>query len=130
MRWLLWLFVVVLLCSAIIFAQAPPSADTYVASSSPNTNYGTSTILALQPNVYTFISFNLSGIPANSTVQKAVLRLFVSAPSVPATGSFNVYQINTAWAEKTLTWNNKPALGNVVGGPVSLGSSSYQNFVE
>ena len=121
---------VALLYSTIALAQAPPAADTYVASSSPTANYGNSTILALQPNVYIFINFNLSGIPTNATVQKAVVRLFVSAPAVPATGTFNVYQINTSWAEKTLTWNNKPTLGSLVGGPVSLGSSSYQNFVE
>ncbi len=130
MRRFVFLLAGSLLCSSIVLAQVPPAADTYVASGAPTTNYGTNTILALQPNVYTFISFNLSGIPSNATVQKAVLRLFVSAPAAPVTGTFSVYQINTAWAEKTLTWNNKPALGSVVGSPVSLGSSSYLNFVE
>ncbi len=46
-------------------------------------------------------------------------------------GTFDVYQINTAWSETSLTWSNKPALGvSATGGhPVSLGSSNYQNFV-
>ncbi|MGA9567428.1 MAG: DNRLRE domain-containing protein, partial [Candidatus Korobacteraceae bacterium] len=130
MRRFVLLLVGSLLCSAVVLAQAPPAADTYVASGAPNTNYGTNTMLAIQPNVYTFIRFNISGIPTNATVQKAVLRLFVSAPSAPIAGTFSVYQINTSWSELTLTWNNKPALGSVVGSPVSLGSSSYLNFVE
>ena len=118
-----------LLCSSMVLAQAPPAADTWVASSTPTTNYGTSTILGLQPNVYSYIRFNLSGIPANATVQSAVLRLFVDGPSVPIAGTFNVYQVNTSWSETTMTWNNKPALGSLVAGPVSLNSGSYQNFV-
>jgi hypothetical protein len=120
-----------LLCSIITLAQVPPAADTWVASSQPTINNGSSTVLALQPNVYSFIRFNLSGIPADATVQKAVLRLFLSGPTVPASGTFDVYEIDTPWMENTLTWNNKPPLGtSATGGQLtSLSSDSYQNFV-
>ena len=129
MRRFIWLLVCLLLCSTIVLAQVPPAADTYVASGAPTTNYGTSGILALQPNVYSYIRFDLSGIPANATVQKAVLRLFVSG--APGSGSFDVYQINTVWTETTLTWNNKPALGaSATGGhPVPLDYTYLQKFV-
>ncbi len=125
------LVLIVFFLSAACFAQAPAEADAYVASSTPSTNYAFSTVLALQPNVYSYIRFNLSGIPSGATVQKAVLRIYMNYPSNAVAGTFDVYQINTAWSETSLTWSNKPALGvSATGGhPVSLGSSNYQNFV-
>ncbi len=75
------LLVVSLLCPVIAFAQAPAAADAYVASSTPSTNYAYSQVLALQPNVYSYIRFNLSGIPSGATVQKAVLRIYMNYPS-------------------------------------------------
>src|SRR5664279_4004334 len=58
-----------LLAATAAVAQAPPAADAFVASSNANTNYGSSAVLSVQPNVSTYIRFNLSGIPANATVQ-------------------------------------------------------------
>jgi hypothetical protein len=112
-------------------AQVPPAADTQVTISSPTTNYGGATYMTLQQNFYCFIKFNLSGIPADATVQKAVLRVFMNSPSSPVTGSFDVYEIDSPWAEKTITWNNKPPLGSSATGnmPVPLGAASYQNYV-
>jgi hypothetical protein len=42
-------------------------------------------------------------LPSNATIEKATLKLFVDGPANPATRGFDVYEIDTAWSEKTLT---------------------------
>src|SRR5215468_6375225 len=75
--------------------QSPPSADTFAFSSNPSTNYGGSPQLVVMKGATTFVQFNLSSLPANATVSKATLRLYVDA--VTAAGSFDVYEVNTPW---------------------------------
>jgi len=70
-----------------VFAQAPPSADTFVTSTFSKTNFGSSISLVVQPGATTLVQFNLSGIPASATVTKASLRLYVDA--VAASGKFD-----------------------------------------
>ena len=125
------LVLVVLLYCPFASAQVPPQADTFVNSNAQTTNYGSGTLMNLQSTEYCFIGFNLTGVPANATVQKAMLRLFLSAPSSPGPGAFDVYEIDSLWGEKTLTWSNMPPLGSSAtgGNPVSLGNTSYQTFV-
>src|SRR5580692_6105797 len=72
--------------------QAPPSADTFTLNATPKTNYGPSPLLAVTNGGSAFIQFNLSGVPANATVSKATLRLYVDA--VTGAGTFDVYEVN------------------------------------
>jgi Collagen triple helix repeat (20 copies) len=111
------------------FAQAPPLMDTYTASSSPSTNYGTSTILAVQNGVTSYIEFNLAGMPSGATVSKATLVLYVDA--VTAAGSFDVYQLNRSWGEYTLKYSSAPALGaSATGGhPVAVTTANANNYL-
>ncbi|HTS34963.1 MAG TPA: DNRLRE domain-containing protein [Candidatus Solibacter sp.] len=114
-----------------LFAQAtPPSADTFVSSSTAKTNYGSSIILVVQPGTTSYVQFNLSTIPAGSQVNKATLRLFVDG--VLKSGNFDVYQLNGSWNESTLTYNTPPpALGpSATGGnPISISSSALNDFL-
>jgi len=111
-------------------AQAPPSADTYVSSSSPKTNYGVSPILVVQPGTTTFIQFSLSALPTGASVNKATLRLYVDG--VITAGSFDVFPVNGAWSENTLTYNTPPptlgisATGNK---PIAITTSSFDKFL-
>jgi hypothetical protein len=91
------------------FAQAPPSADAYVTSASPAANFGYSTFLPIQAGTTSYVGLNLAALPANATVAKATLRLYVNA--VVAPGSFDVYQVESGWSEKGLNFNSAPALG-------------------
>ena len=114
----------------IAAAQAPPSADTFVSSARPNFNYGVSPILVVQPGTTSFIQFDLSALPLGSEVNKATLRLYVDAFVKP--GSFDVYPVNGAWAESTLTYNTPPPqLGNSAtsGNPIAISSTSLNKFV-
>src|SRR5208337_2398137 len=85
------------------------------------TNYGGAVSLVLQPGSnHAYIRFDLSTLPPNASINKATLRLFVNA--VTTDGSFDVYQVNTAWSENTLTFNNAPPLGvsATSGNPVAV----------
>ena len=111
-------------------AQAPPSADTYVSSSTPKTNYGYSPVLVVQPGTTTFIQFNLSAVPVGASVNKATLRLYVDG--VITGGSFDVFPVNGAWSETTLTFNTPPpSLGASATGnkPVAITTSSFDKFL-
>src|SRR5580698_2125338 len=111
--------------------QVPPSADTFVISSTPTTNYGNYDFLAVGSGENSYISFNLSGVPAGSVVTKATLRLFVD--TVTTSGQFSVYDLpsSPAWAESTLTYNSRPALGASASpaNPITISSASLNNFV-
>ncbi len=118
------------LFSLTVAAQAPPTADTFVSSVTPKTNYGTSPILVVQAGATTFIKFDLSALPPGASIGKATLRLYVDA--FVKAGSFDVYVVEGPWRENSLTYNTPPpALGPSATGnnPIAISSSSLNNFV-
>src|SRR5215469_5001326 len=123
MRWTLRLsFLVLALSLAVgVCAQStPPTADTFSNSMKKTQTNGTSVILAVQPGENTYINFNLGTLPANASIAKATLRLYVDA--FVTAGSFDVYQLNSSWGESTLNYNNAPPLGSSATGghPVAI----------
>jgi lamin tail-like protein/collagen triple helix repeat protein len=118
------------LLSGLIWAQAPPAADTFVSSTTPNINYGVSPILAVKPGATTFIKFDLSVLPSDASISKATLRLYVDAVTKP--GSFDIFPVNGAWAENTLTYNMPPpslGLSATGGKPIALSGANWNKFV-
>ncbi len=127
---------VVLALSVLSFSslaqQSPPSADTFVSSATPSTNYGSSIILVVGSGSTTYMKFNLSGVPTGATVSKATLRLFVDA--VATGGKFDVYNLpaTPTWSESTLNYNTPPpALGTSASGgnATTVSASSMNQFV-
>ena len=110
-------------------AQAPPSADTYVTSAMPTANFGSSPILAVQQGTTSYVKLDLGALPANASVVKATLRLYVDAVAAP--GSFHVFQVNSSWSEPGATYNSAPPLGASVTGdhPVGVTATSVNQFV-
>ena len=110
-------------------AQVSPSADTFASTGTPILNYGSAPLLIVTAGTNTYIRFDLTSIPANSTVNKATLVLFVDA--VTGNGAMNVYKLTNSWAESTLNELNAPALGasETSGSPVSITSASFQQFI-
>ena len=116
--------------AALALGQAtPPSADTYVSNSLPKTNFGNSIVLIVQSGATSYVRFNLGTVPAGATVSKATLRLYVDA--VGKSGSFDVYEIDNAWNESSLTYNTAPPLGpSATGGhPIAVSSSTMNQFL-
>ncbi|KFE69653.1 DUF7594 domain-containing protein [Hyalangium minutum] len=91
-----------------------PAADAQVLAASPNSNYGTSSILTVdRSEAETFLRFNLSGIPTNAKVASVVL-VTTSYDGYAYDGADgNVYTHlvpNDTWSETGITWNTKPAV--------------------
>src|SRR5579859_3083091 len=114
---------------AVSAQEAPPSADTFALSATPRANYGPSPLLPVTSGATSFIQFNLSGLPANATVSKATLRLYVDA--VTGAGAFDVFAVNTPWTENSLNFTNAPTPGISATGskPVSISSANCNQFV-
>jgi hypothetical protein len=116
------------LFATLAMAQsAPPAADAYTADFTPTTNYGAANILQVRAGYSSYLQFNLSPVPTGTTVTKATLRLYVSA--FTDAGSFNVYPVTSAWTESGLTFNTPPTLGALAAGPVSISTSSLNQFI-
>jgi hypothetical protein len=116
-------------CAPMQGQQAPPSADTFTYNATPKTNYGQWPQLAVTQSSTAFLQFNLAGLPANATVSKATLRLYVDA--VTGTGSFDVFEINTPWSEAALTFTNAPTPGTSATGskPTAISKANLNQFV-
>ena len=110
-------------------AQAPPAADTFTYSPLPTQNFGKYPLLLVQNGATSFVQFNLSALPANASINKAILRLYVDSVGKP--GSFDAFEIDSPWIETGLNANDAPPLGaSATGGhPVSVTSASNNQFI-
>ena len=81
------------------------TADAFVKSSTPTTNYGYNSYLAADNNFYnTYLKFDLQG--NKGRVLDAMLRLYSLAG---ASTQWQLYKVNNdTWTESGLTWNNQP----------------------
>ena len=86
-----------------------PSADSYVESDLPSTNFGSSAVLKnnTTPDTRAYLKFNLTGIAG--TVTKATFRAYTQ------TSSGSGYELHgvadNSWVEPGLTYSNRPAVG-------------------
>jgi hypothetical protein len=100
-----------------------PSADAYVESANPSTNYGALTTLRGDgsPIVRSYLRFSIQGL--SGTVEKATLRIFANSAS---SGGYEMrgVSVNT-WSESTITYNNAPVVGNVLGSSGGFGSGVW-----
>jgi hypothetical protein len=94
-----------------------PVADSYVSSSSPNTNYGTSTHLRAQgstPTYTSYLRFDVQGL--SGQVTGAVLRL-----SPLASQTVDVRGVSdSSWGETTIKYSNAPPVGDVAASSVAV----------
>ncbi|OGK42970.1 hypothetical protein A3A74_05885 [Candidatus Roizmanbacteria bacterium RIFCSPLOWO2_01_FULL_35_13] len=90
-----------------------PVADTFVNANSPNGNLGNNVLLRIisSPEKIAYLKFDLGAL-VGRTIQSAVLRLFVSNGSNSTQAVKTV--VDTSWGELTMTYNNRPLLGDVV----------------
>ncbi len=105
--------------------EIPVSQDAFVASNRPDTNFNSSNNGRVGYNatgenlgaVRTFIQFNLSAIPANSTIVGARIRVYQyeATPAGDAPMLVRVRHLDSAWDANTITWNShEPDWGDVV----------------
>jgi len=84
-------------------------ADSYVAQSTPTTNYGTNTSVVTGgagTNYEGYISFDFSNAPSSSEALAAYLMLAWNRNS--DSGSGTLRRLTSSWNEGGVTWNTKP----------------------
>jgi hypothetical protein len=116
--------------------------DTYLASGTPSTNYGshgslggnTWTCTGNLCNSRALFKFDLSSIPTGATVTNASLQLFADLnwSTSPTTGGPNnagfLSRVTSAWSENVVTWSSQP--GTTTNNQVTIPSSTTtaQNY--
>jgi len=118
------LFLAVL--SALAQAQVVVTDDANTSSVYPTTNFGNSIALLVCSGSNTYVKFstaNLGSGITGSNVSKATLILYTDYVLTP--GTMDVYQVNSAWSEGKITYNNAPALGTKLFSAVSVTSTGY-----
>jgi hypothetical protein len=88
-----------------------PTDDTWVTVSSPTSNKGADGALRVASAAQreSFLKFTVSGI--SQSINSATLRLY----SVSVAQTVNCRSVaDTSWTETSVTYNNRPAMGNVV----------------
>jgi hypothetical protein len=119
------LIAIILCFGALAHGQAVVTDDANTASAFPTKNLGSSFALIVTNGANTYIKFDLAnlGQVTGNNVSKATLVLYTD--SVLASGTMDVYQVNGAWSERTITWNNAPALGNQILSAVAVTKPGY-----
>jgi len=89
-------------------------ADSQVNEYQPNNNYGGNvelTVLSRTGMQYqSYIMFDLSSIPSDSTIDSATLELYIHGIlQSPAGRTINCHRVTGSWTEYGITWNNKPS---------------------
>jgi chitodextrinase len=104
-----------------------PTADAYVESDLPSSNFGAATTLHVDngPAQESLLTFTVSGV-AGRAVTSARLRLYCTNAS--AIGGDLRRVADTTWREQTVTWANAPAADPTPFG--SLGRVTVGNWVE
>lgn len=89
------------------------NADSFVRSTAPNSNYGTSANLEndLSPDEISYLRFNLATL-AGKNIKSAKLVLWTSDPTNSAMNLRNAD--DSDWSETGITYNKKPAFVNTV----------------
>lgn len=107
------------------------TADAQTSSIQSGTKYGSFPTMTVRqgpagPVNTSYAGFDLSALPTDPDVRKAILRLWVLAAFAP--GTVEVLPIVEPWQESTITGASSPALGAPVAS-ISLATSDALHFV-
>ena len=110
---------------------ASVARDAQTSFSQPNTKLGVLPLMTVRSTPTSAIhksyaQFDLSALPDISTVDKAVLRLWVGAVLTP--GTIEVVPVLGPWQEDTITANSSPAL-NAPTASFTVTSSDSLNYI-
>ena len=100
-----------------------PSADSYVDANNSSMNYGSQTQLRGDgsPVIRSYLRFVVQGL--NGPVVRATLRIFANSGS---TSGYDIRSVtNNTWAESTITYNNAPAVGGILGSSGGFNSGTW-----
>jgi len=97
--------------------------DLYIDSSQPDTNFNSSPVLWVGKQVdgilkRSLIKFDLSFIPVGSAILSSNLNLYMDydASGTEHVTTITPYAISDSWDVSTVTWNNQPAINDIITG--------------
>lgn len=108
-----------------------PSADVSVVSDKPAANFGAKSTLTSSYDADNdrkttpYWLFDLSIIPADATIDQAILKVYLSKMDDRETVKFDIVRATSSWTETGITWSNKPT-GQSVGKTVTM--SNHKGF--
>lgn len=108
-------------------AELPLSADTYVSTAAPATNYGAAASLSVGPGSNALLRFDLAALPQGiqpGQVLKATLVLYANRVTTP--GSIEVQTVGAAWSESTVNAANAPANERILRVPTAAVTTTGQ----
>jgi Calx-beta domain/Glycosyl hydrolase family 99/Calcineurin-like phosphoesterase len=88
-----------------------PVADAYVREDAPSSNFGSGTTLHVDssPTRRSYLRFDLSSLPAGSTITGGTLRLYVSYDCSASSPGWEVSTLaDNSWQESAITYANAP----------------------
>ncbi|WP_405680420.1 DNRLRE domain-containing protein [Streptomyces sp. NBC_00868] len=94
--------------------QVAAAEDTYANAGAPDTNYGTSSSLAVRGTSFyaSYLRFDLPAAPAGTVLKSATLSVKTSTMSgAGTTDTVSVVPVAGPWTEGGTTYNNRPGLG-------------------
>jgi chitodextrinase len=102
-------------------------ADAYVNSGFPTANYGSATVWRVDasPDLHAYLQFTVQGL-AGYAIQSAYLQVYANSSSTIGIDALTV--ADSSWGENTITYNNAPALGNLLGSSGAFPSGGWVTF--
>ena len=99
------------------------AADSYVDTSQPGANFGTSTQIRIDgsPVVNGYLKFNVSGV--GGPVTAATMRIFANSGQTTGYTAFGVP--DTTWGETTISSANAPPLGAALGASGKITAATW-----
>ena len=105
--------------AVVPFSQLNPTDDAYVRSDAPSANFGSDPLLVVDGDggtyFHSYLKFNLSSVlPSGAIITDAKLCLYLDGLGCDH-GTVYCYAVtDDSWDEDTITWDNKPATGDLL----------------
>ena len=109
------------------------NADTYVDSSSPDSNFGGALELKVSSTATAYFRFSLSALPTGITsgqVVKATLQLWEIPTSINPSGSISIRQLTSAFIAGSVTYNTRPSMASTTAVTVVASATSRYQEVD
>ncbi|MBQ4447812.1 MAG: RICIN domain-containing protein [Clostridia bacterium] len=95
----------VMVCPQII-------GDTYVSSSSPSSNYGSSAYVRIRSNTIAYLKASMPTLPIYAKISSASLTTKCYSEGSSGSIEINAYRCKRSWDESSLTWNTVSSWSN------------------
>lgn len=131
-RTLVFVFLTAFLGTVPAFAAPAtlnPTADSYVYSTSPTSNYGSATTtrsgfwVEFQQKFISLLKFDLSDLPDDAVITSAELKLYLS--SGMGSGTMSAARNTEDWTESSVNWSTRPSNDDPRAAALVSSGSSY-----